>query len=197
MELGPAGFIKLPHQVTVDVNAFTAVIDTGLEVKLIRGQLYLLVDAIFMLTGQDIVQNSLGSAELAGFLCHADHAAEQAPAGIPQNLGMLLRRKSLFQPEPGRLPVVVMEQLQKFRVAPELRRLIPAAVKRAAFFAGAMAADVLQDRIIGMGTPHGIIDGLEQRVPGKALRERDHFIQIPVAILTAPLQVDGAAFAEF
>ena len=59
MESEPARFIKFTRQIAVDVDAFTAIIENGLEVELICGELHLVVDGVFMLTGQDIIQNAL------------------------------------------------------------------------------------------------------------------------------------------
>ena len=84
MEDRPPGFIKLSSQIAVDVNALgAAIIDTGVTADLVGGQLYLLVSASLVLTGQHIVQNGFGFTEVSVFLCQADSGTEQTAASVP------------------------------------------------------------------------------------------------------------------
>ena len=138
MEGAPPGFIKLSLQIAVDVDALTAIVDDGHKVKFVGGELYPFVPAPLVLTGQVVVQDGPGPVEIAVCLCPSDHAAEQAAAGVPEYLGVLLRREVLFQPDPYLLPIPVIEQIKKLPAAPELVLLIPARIKLAALLTAAV-----------------------------------------------------------
>ena len=196
MEGEPPGFIKLPPQIAVDINALAAIVEDGHEIKFIGCDRCFIASAGLVLTGQIVVQDGPGPVKIAVCHCHADYAAEQAAAGVPEYLGVLLRRKILFQPEPCPLPIPVVEQIQELLAAPELGAIVPDRVEPAALLTAAAISYPLPELVIGVGGLHRIVDGLQQVVPGQALWERDGFLQITAAGFTFAHQVDSPALAE-
>ena len=149
MERRAPGFVELPFQIAVDVDALAAVVWNRHKIKLIGRERNLIVSAGFVLTGQMVVRDGPGPVETTVCLCPPDHTAEQAAAGVPKDLGVLLRREILFQPEPDLLPVPIMEQVQELFAALELAALVPVPIEPVALLTAAVVARLLGKLIVG------------------------------------------------